>query len=210
MEILRTTNSLKELGSLRQLKDPQKLSKIDLKNEYHLPQIIRSIEMIEEEKKVCNELALKHKLKTNQPRSRHLSRRPPLRCMSPHVKNTAKVEVKKCKTLIKPLFVINLANTRQEFFSPQRNREESKKIYNQKLETIIVGGLYGPNKPKKSPNKSKSRMITRDENTDSMLDSQHKGAAKPEPQYAEDKVADNFMIYIKGKVGSKSLYSTMS
>ena len=52
LQFLSTTTSEKKLGKLKPLKDPGVIERVDFGNDYHLPQIIRSIEMMEEEQKV--------------------------------------------------------------------------------------------------------------------------------------------------------------
>lgn len=53
LDLLKSTNSAKELGMLKKLKEEEILEKIDLENEYRLPQIVRTIQMMEEEKQIC-------------------------------------------------------------------------------------------------------------------------------------------------------------
>ena len=80
LQFLSTTKSEKKLGALKYLKNPGVIEKIDFGNEYHLPQIVRTVEMMENEKKICDRFLMKHK--SNQhfihPRSRRMTRQSPM------------------------------------------------------------------------------------------------------------------------------------
>ena len=138
VELIETTNN-KKLGPLQHLKKTNIINKIDFGNEYHLPQIVRVAEMIEEEKLIWEKFLKKHKFNTvKTPRSRRLRKRSPL-----VNRNTEVFENNDAFAL-----------TQGYFMSPQQTRKEADNIYKSSsdLEKLKKQGRKPNNKynPKKS------------------------------------------------------------
>lgn len=190
------------MGPLNKLKDETVLEKIDLGNDYHLPQIVRTIEMVEEEKQICERFRHKHKFDLRkQPRSRRATKK------SPYIKRNQ--------------FMLddgNHSKSQRHFFSPQHPRDTTK-IYSEKR-YVIVNGMPPKKKQKHChPHKSvideyvsmraeqvrlqregKEHSDNPNSNTNqSQNQTQSVMSQHHEPKYTDEKVADNFMSYNKEK-----------
>jgi hypothetical protein len=116
LQFLSTTKSAKKLGNLKLLKDSKMIEKIDFSNDYHLPQIVRAVEMLDKKQNVCERFLCKHKsigLTDITPRSRKLSKRAPLTHRSRNTNEVHKV----------------YANTQTNLFSPQHSQKNTKLMY---------------------------------------------------------------------------------
>ena len=119
IELLGTKNE-KDLGALKHLKSSKIINRIDFGNEYHLPQIVRVAEMMEEEKMVWNKFIKQHKFNlTKTPRSRRLRKRSPL--VNKNSENY--FETNDAFTL-----------TQGYFMSPMKTRIEADNIYKSNIE----------------------------------------------------------------------------
>lgn len=125
LQVLKTTRSEKKLGPLAPLKNPTVLEKIDFGNEYHLPQIVRTVEMMEEEKKVCERYLHKHASKRGfklSPRSRRLTKRSPITHRSGNIfEDNGKY-----------------SRTEPQFMSPQTSKKDTEKVYKVKNMLLLL------------------------------------------------------------------------
>lgn len=182
LQILKNTKSEKKLGVLKHLKDPKTIEKIDMTNEYHLPVIVRHVEMMENEKAICPRYLTKHSSSNhfhkNHPRSRRLTKRSPLTHRSRNgFEHTNENYL-----------------TQKRFASPQAEKEkQTRKIY---LEKNVLLLTSNNNKHAKSPNSSKLRS-SKQESVSNQEDGLKSDVTevKPTVEYTEEKVADNFMSY---------------
>ena len=179
---------MKKLGPLHQLKDPELIQRIDFGNDYHLPQIVKTIEMVEEEKCVCQRFLKKHKFNlSKQPRSRRGAKKSP---MARRTRNMIDTDDKYSKT-------------HMNFMSPQHNRLTAGQIYAQK-NVVVLNGMNQTtkrNKPKPHKNVIGDYISMRAEDVKRQKESaSSNNEQNVEPNYSDEKVADNFMNYNKQKV----------
>jgi len=171
LQFLSTTTSEKKLGKLKPLKDPGVIERVDFGNDYHLPQIIRSIEMMEEEQKVCERFVWKHKTSLNKfhPRSRRLTKRSPLTHRS---RNTLEDTTQQSKT-------------HSRLLSPQNHQMITQQIYKTKNSAFPI-----EKKPKLNKSQLKQspiqKYITKKAAKAKQNNPDH------EPIYSNEKITDTF------------------
>lgn len=188
LQILKTARSEKKLGPLAPLKNPSVLEKIDLGNEYHLPQIVRTVEMMEEEKQVCQRYLHKHASKRGfkiSPRSRRLTKRSPVTHRSGTL-NEGKGEY---------------SRTQPQFLSPQTSKKDTEKIYKVKNMLLLLKQADKRPKHQYRPKQSVIQQYVTHRAGDINKFKENTFQAS---YSKDDKVADNFVDYNKSKVASES------
>lgn len=182
LQFLRTVKSEKQLGPLKHLKDPSVIEKIDLANDYHLPLIVKTVEMMEEEKHICERFLMKHKSRRKHdivPRSRRLAKRSPFGSKS---RNNLESNTQ-------------YSRTQDGFMSPQHHIKETLKVYQNKSTLLLLKQGQHQHKHQYHPKKSviQEYVEMRSEHV------QRQKRGEKGPDYSDDKVATNFMDYNKAK-----------